>query len=84
MKKTEKKLFEMNLLNSETLKNVNGGLGDNCSKQGDTIISIMGVTVKLCLTIEATCPATSQFSSSNCTVFGGVTIHCPQNFKINV
>lgn len=66
----------MELLNSEELKNVQGG-AFACSKSGDIIKSSCGqsgdVTVKLCATIESWC--IEGFTGSSCNG-SGVSINC--------
>ena len=72
--------FEMELLNSEELKGVTGGLAAACSKAGDTVykkcIALVGdIVYVLCATVENTCPGTF---SMNC---GVADVNCSNDYK---
>ena len=82
--------FEMELLNSEELKEVTGGLATGmttasvaaaCSKAGDTVFKkcLLGadITIVLCATYEAVCPAVFTFCST------GDTSTCSKDFTLN-
>jgi hypothetical protein len=88
-----KKKYEMDLLNSEEMHNMQGGY--SCNKTGDTIIcSKLVGNMKLCATVEATCSPQASFSS-NCTTSGfkitcadfsagGGSVSCPITYLPNV
>jgi hypothetical protein len=67
------KKFEMELLNSEEMRNVQGGY--KCSGKGDTVMCapIVGKIV-MCATVQGNC---APRFTSDCDLSSGVVMSCP-------